>query len=145
MKANDQPRTNKKWKWLHSSQQINLIINTSSALISTCTLNIKNMKFIFAMDFKEGYEKIINISWHNKPKWNKNDVNCWRLLYSHLYHVWFQWFVRNILKSVFVLTHFPEDRNKWNWIRTSENYERIYLNKYTFFLNLAFGQVGEKH
>ena len=31
-----------------------------------------------------------------------------------------------------------------NWIWASENYERICLNKYNFFLNLAFGQVGEQ-
>ena len=44
--------------------------------------------------------------------------------------------------SVFVLTHLPKDRDKWNWIQTSENHERICLNG-----NLAFGQVqnvGEK-
>jgi hypothetical protein len=28
---------------------------------------------------------------------------------------------------------------------TSKNYERICLNEYNFFLNLAFGQVGEKN
>jgi hypothetical protein len=28
---------------------------------------------------------------------------------------------------------------------TSGNYERICLNKYNFFLNLAFGQVGEEN
>jgi hypothetical protein len=28
---------------------------------------------------------------------------------------------------------------------TSENYERICLNKKKIFLNLAFGQVGEKN
>jgi hypothetical protein len=32
-----------------------------------------------------------------------------------------------------------------NWIRTSENYERICLNKLKIFLNLAFGEVGEKN
>jgi hypothetical protein len=29
--------------------------------------------------------------------------------------------------------------------QTSENYERFCLNKYNIFLNLAFGQVGEKN
>jgi hypothetical protein len=37
-----------------------------------------------------------------------------------------------------MLTH------KKNWIRASENYEKICLSKYTIFLNLVFGQVGEK-
>ena len=46
--------------------------------------------------------------------------------------------------SVFALTHLPKARDKKNWIRTSENYERICLNKFFFFfLNLAFEQVGE--
>ena len=51
------------------------------------------------------------------------------------------------LKTVFALTHLPEawDKLKYNWIRTSENYERICLNKQKIFLNLAFGQVGEKN
>ena len=46
--------------------------------------------------------------------------------------------------AVFALTYLPEARDRKNWIQTNENYERIYLNKYIFFLNLAFGQVGEK-
>ena len=33
------------------------------------------------------------------------------------------------LYTVFALTHLPDPRNKENWIRTSENYERICLNK----------------
>jgi hypothetical protein len=35
--------------------------------------------------------------------------------------------------------------NKYSWIRTGENNERICLNKKKNFLNLAFGQIGEKH
>ena len=31
--------------------------------------------------------------------------------------------------AVFMLTHLPEARDKSNWIQTSENYERICLNK----------------
>ena len=46
---------------------------------------------------------------------------------------------------VFALTHLPEAWEKKNWILTSEIYERICLNKYNFFLNLAFGQVGENN
>ena len=48
------------------------------------------------------------------------------------------------VSAVFTLTHLPEARYKENWIRTSENYERICLNKHNIFLNLAFGQEGEK-
>ena len=44
-----------------------------------------------------------------------------------------------------LLTYLPEARDKENWIRTSENYERIRLNKQENFLNLAFGQVGENN
>ena len=33
------------------------------------------------------------------------------------------------IRSVFALTHLPEARDKYNWIQTSENYERICLNK----------------
>jgi hypothetical protein len=33
------------------------------------------------------------------------------------------------IKSVFALTHLPKARDKYNWIQTSENYERICLNK----------------
>ena len=50
-----------------------------------------------------------------------------------------------IVAPVFALTHLPEAWDKQNWIRTSENYERICLNKQNFFLNLAFWQVGEKN
>ena len=31
--------------------------------------------------------------------------------------------------AVFTLTHLPEARDKYNWILTSENYERICVNK----------------
>jgi len=31
------------------------------------------------------------------------------------------------LKTVFALTHFPEAWDKYNWTRTSENFERICL------------------
>ena len=34
-----------------------------------------------------------------------------------------------VVYMYFMLTHLPEDRNKSNWIRTRENYERICLNK----------------
>ena len=37
-------------------------------------------------------------------------------------------------EAVFMLIHLPEAQEKSNWIRTSENYERIFLNKYNFFL-----------
>jgi hypothetical protein len=48
--------------------------------------------------------------------------------------------------SLFTLTHLQKVRDRYNWNRTSENYERIYLKKTIFFsLNLAFGQVGEKN
>jgi hypothetical protein len=47
--------------------------------------------------------------------------------------------------TVFALTHLPKAQVKLNWIQTSENYERIFLNKYNFFLILVFGQVGEKN
>jgi hypothetical protein len=46
--------------------------------------------------------------------------------------------------SVLALTDLPEVRDKKNWIRTSENYERICLNKQKTFLSLAFGQVRTK-
>ena len=32
-------------------------------------------------------------------------------------------------KAVFVLTHLHKAQDKYNWIRTSENYERVCLNK----------------
>jgi hypothetical protein len=51
---------------------------------------------------------------------------------------------KNIDYPVFILTHFPEAWDKYNWIQASEIHERICLNKYNFFLILAFGQVGEK-
>jgi hypothetical protein len=34
-----------------------------------------------------------------------------------------------VVYMYFMLTHLPKDRNKSNWIRTRENYERICLNK----------------
>jgi hypothetical protein len=34
-------------------------------------------------------------------------------------------------------SHLPEGRDKLNWIPTSENYEKICLNKWVFFLNLG--------
>ena len=40
-----------------------------------------------------------------------------------------------------MLTHLPETQDKKKWIQTSENYERICLNKYKIVLYLAFGQV----
>jgi hypothetical protein len=40
--------------------------------------------------------------------------------------------------TVFVLIHFPEAQDKSNWIQTSENYERIGLNKYNFFSKFGF-------
>jgi hypothetical protein len=40
--------------------------------------------------------------------------------------------------AVLALTHLPEVWHKENWFRTSENHERICLNKKIFFLNLAF-------
>ena len=43
--------------------------------------------------------------------------------------------------SVLSLTDLPEVRDKKNWIWTSENYEKICLNKQKTFLSLAFGQV----
>ena len=47
--------------------------------------------------------------------------------------------------TVFELTRLSEAWERQNWIWASENYKRICLHKYIFFfLNLAFGQVGEK-
>ena len=34
-----------------------------------------------------------------------------------------------VYKAVFALTHLPQAWDKYNWIRTSENYGRISLNK----------------
>jgi hypothetical protein len=46
-----------------------------------------------------------------------------------------------MLYAVFALTHLPGTSKTGE----CENYERIYLNKLKIFLNLAFGQVGEKN
>ena len=46
------------------------------------------------------------------------------------------------LRSVFALTHLLKAQD---WIWTSENYDRICLNKWKFFLHLAFGQVGKRN
>jgi hypothetical protein len=40
--------------------------------------------------------------------------------------------------SVIALTHLPEARDKKNWIRASENYERIWLNKIEIFSKFGF-------
>jgi len=57
--------------------------------------------------------------------------------------------IKLYVKSIFVLTHLPKYHMTPGQIkldRISENYERICLNKWNFFiLNLAFWQVGEKH
>jgi hypothetical protein len=40
--------------------------------------------------------------------------------------------------AVLALTHLPEVWHKENWIRTSENHERICLNKNKFFSKFSF-------
>jgi hypothetical protein len=49
------------------------------------------------------------------------------------------------MHSVFALTHLPETWDTYNGIRTSENDEKFVWINIIFFLNLAFGQVGEKN
>jgi hypothetical protein len=44
-----------------------------------------------------------------------------------------------------LITHWPEAYDKQNWIRTSENYKSICLNKYNFFLNLAFRKPNQTY
>jgi hypothetical protein len=49
------------------------------------------------------------------------------------YSAEFDKYIQNIIGNkgytVFALTHLPEAWDKLNWIRTSENYERICLKK----------------
>jgi len=49
---------------------------------------------------------------------------CWKK-YTELFAI----HMKDFILTVFALTHLPETRDKYNWIRTSENYERICLNK----------------
>jgi hypothetical protein len=58
---------------------------------------------------------------------------------------------RNKMIDIWYVTTFrhayctiPAARDKYNLIKTSDNDERIFLNKNKIFLYLAFGQVGEK-